>query len=226
MENPIVVASFLFTFFFFVSVAIMASSGKWRYKGSLIYWIFYILSIGFIDIYGYSSTMDVILRCYFVGFMFGCIFEAMFLLPTTPQGVLLCLDAVFLATGFLSILYGVGFSSFVEGYEPVIKWMTENGGVTFHLFVWVTTAVLNVLCYLVFYGLSSAGKTEAVVSIKKPHIPDTITGTDECGICLAENIRIHCLVPCGHSACKTCCKKLEKCHICNGEFSNVIPVYL
>jgi hypothetical protein len=57
--------------------------------------------------------------------------------------------------------------------------------------------------------------------------PKYIQGDQECSICMNENIRLHGLVPCGHTvACGLCASKMETCPICKREVTQFIPIFM
>lgn len=48
-------------------------------------------------------------------------------------------------------------------------------------------------------------------------------GRKECKICLKEEARI--MFHCGHSACRSCADRLQKCHVCRRDLRNFINIY-
>ena len=68
-------------------------------------------------------------------------------------------------------------------------------------------------------------KFDQVVEILNPGLNRTENGLSECRICLNES-SMAVFIPCGHTACNDCTKKLNKtCHTCRQKFTNTVRLY-
>ena len=48
--------------------------------------------------------------------------------------------------------------------------------------------------------------------------------TPKCAICLTEDIRFF-MMPCGHTGCKKCLMKINKCFLCRKKITKIKPIY-
>jgi hypothetical protein len=142
---------------------------------------------------------------------------------------------------FVYVVYTYNFNNMVN-YAAVIFFM--NGYLLAFIITWnvylygVDEAAKHNVWYIlydlpIFFGsltwsaiIIFAG-TPLPEKEKKKRYPDHHKGEDDCKICLMDHIRLHCLVPCGHTMmCRTCAKGMRKCPTCRSEIDLYVPIYM
>jgi hypothetical protein len=209
----------LLLLFLFLSALTLTSSFDRHHKAVFLYLAFYAAFVPIIVI----QPGDTFRGMEYIIF-YGTVIGMLGLLSIAPkeeqalhrERIVGCLAFTFiLGLVYLGMMY-----AYMRGYPEETKIIQEKeGGLTFMIIEWILLVIIECISYVI---LEQQLPPEVV---KEAPVPDTMSGTDECSICFTENIRLHCLVPCGHTTCNSCGKKMKKCPHCKKRVREVIPIY-